>query len=314
MLETTEKPDIFAADDRLKVVFEKAFSRSGLRPGKHGWRSVITWGDSFTDRVSPMLAAWMLKDVTQETIKRFRQEYASAGRCTVFVVFRGDLPSRAVADRVAWLNVKDDERIHFVPGGREDDEAFAERLLIALDRADEDNRILDAWWEGTTFVVVSPTAGGFRKLRVPVEKLPILQQLSKEDRETFEIDEDGTFIYWPSGDIHLGWEQFECAVDETAHLKAKQQTEGFNKAYGAAIEALRKEKGLRQSDIEGLTPRQVGRIESGRCRATLSALRKLAKAHHMSVGEYMEELSQTLQAKERQVGSEDRKRSARNSE
>jgi len=162
---------------------------------------------------------------------------------------------------------------------------------MRLDRVDEDNRILDAWWEETTFVVVSPTAEGFRKLRVPMEKLPVLQKLSKEDREAFEIDEDGVFLYWPNGDIHLGWEQFECVVDESAYLKAKHQTEGFNKAYGAAIEALRKEKGLRQSDIEGLTPRQVGRIESGQCRATLSALQKLAKAHDMTVNKYLEELS-----------------------
>ncbi len=159
---------------------------------------------------------------------------------------------------------------------------------------EEDNGIVDAWWEETTFIVVSPTPEGFRKRRVPIERLPVLQGLSKEDREAFEIDEDGVFLYWPSGDIQLGWEQFECAVDETAYLKAQQQTEGFNKAYGAAIEALRKAKGLRQSDIEGLTPRQVGRIESGQCRATLSALRKLAKAHHLSVSEYMEELSRHL--------------------
>jgi len=129
---------------------------------------------------------------------------------------------------------------------------------------------------------------------MPMERLPVLRGLSKEERETFEIGEDDTFIYWPDGDIHLGWEQFECAVDETARLKAMQQTEGFNKVYGAAIEALRKEKGLRQSDIEGLTPRQVGRIESGQCRVTLSALRKLAKVHDMSVSEYMEELSKSM--------------------
>jgi len=294
MPETMEKPEIFAADDHLKEVFEKALSRSGLKARKHGWRSIITWGDSFTDPDSRVLVAWMLKDVTRETVKRFRQEYASTGRGTLFVVFRGDLPSRAVADRVAWLNVKDDERVYFAPVGKEEEEAFAERLLIALDRADEDNRILDAWWEETTFVVVSPTREGFRKLRVPIEKLPVLQGLSIEEHDAFEIDEDGTFIYWPSGDIHLGWEQFEGAVDETAYLKAKQQTEGFNKTYGAAIEALRKKKGLRQSDIEGLTPRQVGRIESGQCRATLSALQKLAKAHDMTISKYLEELSQHL--------------------
>jgi hypothetical protein len=300
MLETKEKPEIFAADDRLKEVFERAFSRSRLRAGKRGWHPVITWGDSFADSDSPLLCAWMLKDVTRDTVKRFRQEYGSTGRCTAFVVFRGDLPSRAVADRVAWLNVKDDERIHFALVGGEDEDAYAQRLLVALDSAD-DNRILDAWWEGTTFVVVSPTSEGFRKLRVPIERLLVLERLSKKERNTFEIDEDGTFIYWPSGDIHLGWEQFECAVDEAVYLKSKQQTEAFNRAYGAAIRAWREERGLRQSDIEGLTPRQVGRVESGQCRATLSALRKLAKAHHMSVGEYMEELSRHLSGEDRTI-------------
>ena len=44
---------------------------------------------------------------------------------------------------------------------------------------------------------------------------------------------------------------------------------------------------------EGLTARQVGRIESGR-RATLSALQKLAQSHGMSVNEYMDELAKRL--------------------
>ena len=41
--------------------------------------------------------------------------------------------------------------------------------------------------------------------------------------------------------------------------------------------SIRGVKGLRQSDIEGLAARQVGRIESGQ-RATLSALQELAQA------------------------------------
>lgn len=159
--------------------------------------------------------------------------------------------------------------------------------------ASRENRIVDAWWEGTTLVVVSPTPEGFRKLRVPLEKLPVLQKLSQEHRQEFQIDEEGTFLHWPGGDIHLGWERFEYTVDKAASLKAKQQTEAFNKAYGAAIRKLRREKGLRQSDIEGLTARQVGRIESGQ-RATLSALQKLAQSHGLSTHEYMEELAKGL--------------------
>ena len=161
--------------------------------------------------------------------------------------------------------------------------------------ASRENRIVDAWWEGTTLVVVSPTPEGFRKLRVPLEKLSVLQKLSQEQRQEFEINEEGTFLYWPAGDIHLGWEQFEYAVDKTASLKVRQQTEAFNKAHGAAIRKLRQEKGLRQSDIEGLTARQVGRIESGH-RATLSALQKFAQSHGMSVNKYMDELAKCLTA------------------
>jgi transcriptional regulator with XRE-family HTH domain len=83
------------------------------------------------------------------------------------------------------------------------------------------------------------------------------------------------------------------AVDKAASLKAKQQTGAFNKAYGSAIRKLRREKGLHQSDVEGLTARQMGRIESGE-RATLSALQKLAGSYGMSVNEYMDELARRL--------------------
>jgi hypothetical protein len=296
MAETMQKPDIFVADERSKAIFQKAFSRSGLRPGKHGWGSLKTWSDLPKDLERPILVAWMLEDVTQETVKRFREHKSVADRYTMFLLFQGSLPSRAVADRVAWLNVRNEERVFFVATNGEKDEALAARVLIALDNADGENRIVDAWWEGMTLVVVSPTPEGFRKLRVPLEKLPVLQKLPQEQRQELEIDEEGIFLYWPSGDIHLGWEQFEYAVDKATSLKARQQTEAFNKAYGSAIRKLRREKGLRQSDVEGLTPRQVGRIESGQ-RATLSALQKLAKSHGMSVNEYMDELAKRLAAR-----------------
>lgn len=295
MVEIAQKPEIFAADERAKAIFEEAFSRSGLRPGRHGWGLVKTWRNLSEPTERSMLVAWMLEDVTPETVRRLREHTTPADRRTLFVVFQGRLPAQAVADRVAWLNVRDEERILFVAVGRESEEALTERLLLALDRAGAENRIVEAWWEENTLVVVSPTPDGFRKLRVPLEKLPVLRKLSEKDRRKFEIDEEGAFIHWPRGDIHLGWEQFVYATDRAASLKARQQTKAFNEAYGAAIRKLRREKGLRQSDVEGLTARQVGRIESGR-RATLSSLQKLARAHGMAVNEYMDELAKRLPA------------------
>ncbi len=143
-------------------------------------------------------------------------------------------------------------------------------------------------------VVVSPIENRFIKLRVPLEKLSVLQGHRREKLENFEIDEDGAFIYWPDLDIHLGWEQLEQAVDERAYLKAKQQSEAFNKTYGIAIRELREKSELRQSDIKELTPRQVGRIERGECRATHNALSKFAKAHEISISDYMNKLANLL--------------------
>jgi hypothetical protein len=293
MIEIAQKPDIFAADEHAKAIFRRAFSKSGLTAGKHGWNSLKTWSNLPRDPQRSLLVAWMLEDLTPERVKRFRAQKGVADRYTMFLLFQGNLPSRAVADRLAWLNVRNEERVFFVSEDGEKEESIARRLLLALDQAGQENRIVDAWWEGTTLVVVSPTPEGFCKRRVPLEKLPVLQNLSERQRQGFQIDAEGLFLYWPDGDIHLGWEQFEYAVDPAASLRARQQSRTFNQAYGVAIRKLRREKGLRQTDIEGLTARQVGRIEAGQ-RATLSALQKLAPAHGMSVNEYMDRLAQYL--------------------
>ncbi len=295
--ETLEKPEILAVDDHLRFIFQKAFCKSGLRSGKRGWRTIKSWRNLSSHSMSPLLVAWMLEDVTREKIKRFREHSEELkNRYKMFLIFKGNLPTRAVADRIAWLNIRDECRIHFVVTKKENELSFAERLLIALDRAEHDNHILDAWWEEDTLVVVSPTKEGFRKLRVPLEKLPVLQKYPKEKLSNYEIDEDGIFIYWPDIDIHLGWEQFEHVVDQEACLKAKQQTKTFNKNYGSAIRQLRKKSDLRQSDIKGLTARQVGRIERGECRATYNALSKLAKAHNITTSDYMDKLANLLES------------------
>lgn len=309
MIEVARKPDIFAVDEHAKAIFRRAFSKSGLAAGKHGWNSLKTWSNLPRDPQRSILVAWMLEDMTPETVKRFRAQKGVADRYVMFLLFQGSLPSRAVADRLAWLNVRNEERVFFVSEDGEKEESVAQRLLLALDRVGEDRRIVDAWWEGTTLVVMSPTPAGFRKLRLPLEKLPVLQKLSERKRQGFQIDAEGLFLHWPAGDIHLGWEQFECAVDPAASLRVRQQSEAFNRAYGVAIRKLRREKGLRQSDIAGLTARQVGRIEAGQ-RATLSALRKLAQAHGMGIDEYMAQLAQCLTTGDEAQGTAEHARCA----
>jgi hypothetical protein len=286
MPETLQKPEILAGDDHLKTFLQRAFTKCGLRTGKHGWNAIKDWDRLSTRSSGPLLLVSTLEDIDQEKVDWLRNLH---DRLKMFLLFRGNMPSRAVVDRLTWLNVRDDKRIHYVI---KCDDKFAERLFIGLDCSDGDNRILDAWWEENTFVVVSPGGEGFKKLRVPLEKLPALAKCSKEELDNFKIDEDGVFIYWPDEDIHLGWEQFEQAVDKQSCLKAKQQSDEFNRAYGVAIRNIREAHKLLQSNIKGLTPRQIRRIETGECRATYNALCKLAEAHEMSISEYLGKLAE----------------------
>jgi len=195
------------------------------------------------------------------------------------------LPCEAIAERLAKLHVRDPGRIHVAAARTEaDEQRLLERLVLTLGSAGEAERILDAWWEDATFVVMNPR---FRRLHVPAERIGAFARRSCEDLRAFEIDPDGVFVTWPALDAHLGWEQFAQAVDEAEYLKARQRSAAFNRRYGRAIRSLRRRRGLRQSDIPGLTPRHVGRIERGQCRATRAALTKLASAHFRRSGRRM---------------------------
>jgi transcriptional regulator with XRE-family HTH domain len=163
------------------------------------------------------------------------------------------------------------------------------RLVAALSHGEDHEGILDVRIEGDELRVVS--APSLKRLRIPSCDLPSLRGRSDEDLRRFEIDDDGSFIYWPRLDVHLGWEQLLQASNPAEALKAKQQSKDFNRGFGHAIRKLRNELNISQEQIGGLTARQVSRIEKGECRATSSALAKLAAAHKLSTNEYMDRLA-----------------------
>ena len=78
---------------------------------------------------------------------------------------------------------------------------------------------------------------------------------------------------------------------------ATQSLEEFNVRYGAAIRQLRRDRGLTQSDINGLSAYQIRRIEKGECRASYRIIKLLATSHGIEGGEYMNELAERLAPK-----------------
>ena len=65
--------------------------------------------------------------------------------------------------------------------------------------------ILEAILNEDTLTVRGPM---HRLLHVPMSSIPSLRGHSDAVLHNFLIDSDGSFIYWPDLDVHLGWQQF----------------------------------------------------------------------------------------------------------
>jgi hypothetical protein len=170
--------------------------------------------------------------------------------------------------------------------------SFLGRLTAALESKENYGRIFDARLEDKVLHVVS---ADFQRLEVPVSKIMPLSNAKKETVERFEIDQDGSYIYWPDLDLHLGWEQLQQIVDPVAAQKAKQKSHEFNVRYGAAIRKIREEKGLDITAIPNLSDKQLRRIERGECRLTSNSAKKLARAHGMTPNKYLQTVAATPQ-------------------
>jgi len=64
--------------------------------------------------------------------------------------------------------------------------------------------------------------------------------------------------------------------------------------FGKAITTLRKKHKLRQSDIIGLSERQVSRIEKGEGSTKADTLRLFAKAHGMEFDAYLDAVANAI--------------------
>lgn len=208
------------------------------------------------------------------------------------LVFVGqDTPAEALSS-VTRLRVQDPSRLQFVTAAdlaeaRTHLSAFIQHLVHGL----ESEGIFHAWWAGDALEILTTE---FRRITVPHSSIAPLACASAERCQDLEVGYDGSYIAWPSVDVHLGFEQIDALISPEKALRRRQESDDFNKRYGAALRSVRQSHELTQASILGLSPRHVGRIERGEARATSKALRSLARAHGLSETEYLEEVAAAL--------------------
>jgi hypothetical protein len=165
------------------------------------------------------------------------------------------------------------------------------RVMNAWTMGAQEDLIADATVIGDRLLVLSCA---MEKLEVPFDSLPALKRISIDDRSTFTIDDDGSCLYWEDADIHLDLEAFRCATDPEWKQKFDSLKSEHNQVFGKAIATLRKQHKLRQSDIIGLSDRQVRRIEQGDGSTKVDTLRLFAQAHGMELDAYLDAVASAI--------------------
>jgi len=237
------------------------------------------------------------QELDQDFVKNFRRHSTPETRLLVM----NDVNERQSTDtlftHLLGLQIRSPQRLYVadcVGAGKSCCMAvLLQRLTSALATKDNFDRILDARIEAGVLRVVSPE---FKRLDVPIAKISALAGKDATTLADFEIDEDGSFIYWPKLDVHLGWEQLNQIVNPEAARKAQQKHREFNIRYGKAVQKVREQAGLKLSDVTGISEKQLRRIENGDCRLTSNATEALSRAHGLKANEYLQRLADALAA------------------
>jgi hypothetical protein len=151
--------------------------------------------------------------------------------------------------------------------------------------------ILDVKYEHGVFHVISTEFG---RLDVPMGQIPQLQRASVSQISNYEVDTDGSYVFWPELDLHMGWKQFQQIADPQAAQKALQNLDHFNVRYGKAIQKVREMHGIKKTDVTGLSSKQLSGIEAGKCRLTANGIKSLACAHNLEANAYLQLLANAL--------------------
>jgi Helix-turn-helix len=130
-------------------------------------------------------------------------------------------------------------------------------------------------------------------LKVPFDALPALRSLPEAERHNFELDSDGSYLYWKFTDTHIELESFKVAVDPVLRAKLNAEKLLYDERFCKAIATFRKELKLKQTDITGVSAKQIGRIEKG-ARPKLETLKLLAQGHGLEINDYLAKIAQTM--------------------
>ncbi len=180
------------------------------------------------------------------------------------------------------------------------------RNLLVHRGYDIPRRVLEAWAAGaqSRLIADATVINGqlfvigcdFERIGVALSAIEPLVEASDSEQRNFEVDEDGSFLYWPDLDVHLDRRALEAYADPEVRRQRELEKLARNLRFGDAVRGLRERAKLTQSQVSGVSERQVRRIEEGH-RPKLSTLRKIAAAMQVSLSDFLRVLAREIYSK-----------------
>ncbi len=256
----------------------------------------------------PACAPWLRSSPTVDVFKRATLEAAERKQKVIVLVAASQLDE--VADfvraasrlhRLQALLVHEDVEPGWIAQLLDRAKLRPLRNLLVHRGGEQPRRILNAWRIGAQHDLIGDAlripqgllvlSCAMKRIEVPWSALQTVSEVPTGEWGSFQVADDGSYIHWPESDVHLDLGGLQRLVDPAAREAAKVDRVRSQRGFGAAVTALRNAAGLAQSAIEGVTARQVRRIESGEVFPRVSTLAKLAAAHGQSTAEYLDALA-----------------------
>ena len=201
------------------------------------------------------------------------------------------------------LFVREDDNAQFLPQLLSEARLRMSRNILVHSDLEVPKRVLTAWSLGCPDQLIANAkaiddellvmACDHTLFRVRFGEMPALERIPVEQQPAFTISSEGSYILWPGADVHIDLDAIRYVKDESWRQKKDRERLVYDIRFGEAVATLRKRCGLRQTGIQGLSERQVRRIEKGE-RTKVGTLAILAESHGLSLNDYLDEIAETL--------------------
>ena len=201
------------------------------------------------------------------------------------------------------LFVREDDNAQFLPQMLYAAKLKSSRHILVHSTKDVPKRVLTAWSLGCPDQLIAAAqvvdeelfvmACDLTLFRIGFAEMPALRRIPPQQRSSFTISSEGSYMHWPEVDVHIDLEAVRCLKDDRWREKKDREKLMYDLRFGKAVAALRKQCGIKQAEIRGLSERHVRRIEKGE-RTKVDTLAILARSHGLSLKEYLDKIAETL--------------------